>query len=789
MRTLITRDPFISPDSDRPWREAGFWLNTWIGHPDPDEKPFVAAYRCQFMLETDTTIRAHISADERYILFLDGQIIGRGPERGDPDHWFYETYDLALEAGDHVLVAQGWALGADGPDAQMSVCPGFICAAEPPHAALLSTGIADWQAKRLDGYEFEPQSAAWLGHGHHIDGAAFDWDFEQGKGDDWQPARVLGPGVGKATGWSMPGDQHWLRPARLPAMLEAPIAVGSVRHVSDLDLLEWEKVAVCEAGETGPWRAWWHENQPVMVPPHTIRRVILDLENYYCAYPELAVSGGAGGEIHLNWTEALYTEADPKFYDPKKDRRDQIDGMYFWGLGNRFRLEGSGARLYRPLWWRCGRYIQLVVKTSHEPVTLERLRLLETRYPLDMEAQIKTVDPRLEAVMPLCVRSIQVSAHEAYFDSPYYEQMMYVSDARIEALTTYMMARDDRLPRKAVQLFDWSRQYMGLVQARYPSQSRQYIPAWSIYWIGMVYDHALWRGDHDFLQEAIAGVRMTIAGIQRFCNADGLLEAVTGWNNFDWVSEWEGGIPADADWGVSGILNWQFTYALGLAAQLETLLGESALAAYNTGLAAQFAQRLEPFWSDERGLYADDRTHAHFSEHAQVFALLSGQLSESRQQRVLKNLLTAPDLYRMTYHATHYFFEVCQQFQRMDVFFDRMEEWFALVEQGFVTTPERQNRTRSDCHGWSAHPLYHYFATILGIRPASLGFSSLTIIPQLGPLGSASGSLPHPHGQISAEFRVAEGVLRGSITLPDGVTGMLHINDQVHALHAGRRDF
>ena len=35
-------------------------------------------------------------------------------------------------------------------------------------------------------------------------------------------------------------------------------------------------------------------------------------------------------------------------------------------------------------------------------------------------------------------------AHETYMDCPYYEQMMYVGDTRLEVLTTYAISRDDR---------------------------------------------------------------------------------------------------------------------------------------------------------------------------------------------------------------------------------------------------------------------------------------------------------------------------------------------------------
>ena len=55
---------------------------------------------------------------------------------------------------------------------------------------------------------------------------------------------------------------------------------------------------------------------------------------------------------------------------------------------------------------------------------------------------------------PLLVRGMQACAHETYFDCPYFEQMQYVGDLRLEALTQYAMTRDDRLTAKGLYLVE-----------------------------------------------------------------------------------------------------------------------------------------------------------------------------------------------------------------------------------------------------------------------------------------------------------------------------------------------
>jgi hypothetical protein len=91
---------------------------------------------------------------------------------------------------------------------------------------------------------------------------------------------------------------------------------------------------------------------------------------------------------------------------------------------------------------------------------------------------------------------------------------------------------------------------------------------------------------------------------------------------------------------------------------------------------------------------------------------------------------------------------------------------------GLCTAAERGGVTRSDCHGWSAHPHFHFSATILGIRPASFGFGAIRIEPQLGPLRVVKGHIPHPQGMIEVAIRCSEEI-HATIQAPPDVPFVL----------------
>lgn len=798
MRTLIAVDPYTELDEGKVWIERGKWPCKWLTCPDAGKPPFVTAYRLRFAMANDAVVRAHVSADERYELFLDGKRIGRGSERGDDENWFYETYDLRLDAGEHVIVARVWSMGAcltyhddptGSPYAQMSVRPGFIFSPEGEFVKTLGTGNAPWEAKKLDGYTFVDSFPTWgTGANVDIDGSRFAWGFESGDGDGWGAVEALHEGANASIRNEVP-PVHKMRPATLPPMDGEQMRVKSFRFASEVFTDDTRRVPVREADNIAGQLAYMgvlDSSGAITVPPNTTARAIVDLEEYYCAYPEIVVSGGKGSLVRILWAESLYNEPEGH----TKGDRGKIDGKYFIGIGDTFRPDGGKHRRFDTLWWQAGRYIEVYVQTAGEPLTVESFTLTETRYPVEMESSFESSDERLARIVPIMLRGLQMCSHETYMDCPYYEQLQYVGDTRLQALTAYTLTHDDRLARKALRMFDASRLPSGITESRYPSRVRQVIPPFSLWWIGMVHDFALWRGDRSFVRSMMPGVRAVIDWYASHLSPGGLVQAPNGWNYMDWVPGWSWGIPPDGDKGVNGLVNWQFVLALAWAAELEDWVREPEMAERDRRMASELAScATEAFWDEGRGLLAEDLARKHFSEHTQCLALLSGQLGDEWRAKAAGRLLSDPDLYRATIYFTHYLFEACALLGSIETVFDRLGLWFELADLGLKTPIEMPEPTRSDCHGWGAHPLYHYFATILGIRPDSMGFETVRIEPRLGPLSWAKGSVVHPRGYVSVDLRMDGDQIRGTVELPEGVTGKLVRNGSETDLRPGRQEF
>jgi hypothetical protein len=519
----------------------------------------------------------------------------------------------------------------------------------------------------------------------------------------------------------------------------------------------------------GAWQGLL-EGAPLTVPAQTCERVIVDLGLYTCGYPRVGLRGGRGAQVRVHWQEGLFAPDGSG-----KGNRDEVEGKLFGpvgmaedGPGDLF-VAGGGDEQHTTLWWEAGRYVEVLVTTADEPLELTGIDVATTHFGYEDTAGFRSSDPRLGPVSELALRTLQMCSHETTMDCPYYEQLQYGGDTRIQNLVAYASCDDDRLARQALRAFDHSRDADGLTRSRTPSRVRQTIPPFSLWWIAQVHDFALWRGDMDLVRELLPGVRAVLDAYRPYVDGAGLLHALPGWNFMDWVRAWDSGAPPGAHWTHSAPLQLQLAHVAHLAAELETWMGETELAARQERLSRRARDAAEVFFDEDTGLYADDLDAAAFSEHAQCLALLA---DAAHGREAVERMLAAgdgtdgPTLERTTVYFDHYLFEALYRVGRTDVLRERLGLWYALPGQGLTTVVEKPEPSRSDCHAWGAHPRFHMMASLLGIRPTSPGFATATVRPELGGLDWAEGTVRTPLGPLHVRAS-ADGTL--DVQAPAGV--------------------
>jgi hypothetical protein len=117
-----------------------------------------------------------------------------------------------------------------------------------------------------------------------------------------------------------------------------------------------------------------------------------------------------------------------------------------------------------------------------------------------------------------------------------------------------------------------------------------------------------------------------------------------------------------------------------------------------------------------------------------------------------------------------------------DMYLDNLGVWYNMLNQGLTTFAETDVDPRSDCHAWSASPLFDFLHLVAGIQPASPGFKTVLITPNFGKLSTINAKFPHPKGDIILRLtKDIKNKISGYIELPEGLTGMFKYgNAEIH---------
>lgn len=736
------------------------------------EENEVLYFRRDFVARGDETLRLRVGAEHRYELYLNGRFVGRGPVRGDETVRYYDRYDLTgrLAAGTNRLAVRllhytgAFPLfdGKNGPLGFFRKTPGGLMVegvlegGEAPED--LGT-CALWRVRREDGIRsLAPQRAIWATNFEEHVAADIAWDFATRPLDEsWLPAFAL---TGDLLGETPLGDygQHLalrLLPSPLPPMREEP----------------GEFCGIVKTGRpTGS--APLATRLPLAVAPHERVWWDFDAGEMTTAYPRLRVRGGAGSAVTLLYAEGYFRDAAAWVKGVRDDTTGELAGER-----DVFHPDGP-PRCFSPFAYRTFRYVRLEVCAAEEAVEIEGFDFVRTGYPLEVESAFASGLPELEELYAISVRTLRRCMHDTYIDCPYFEQLQYALDTRLEALFTYTLSRDDRLARRALEDFHCSLTPDGLTGSRYPSAYPQRIPCFALQYIGMLHDHMQYFGDAALYGRYLPTVDAILSWFARHTLPSGLVCAPEAWGFIDWVEGWKlhSVPPLQPDEGMT-VLTEMAAYACRQAAELAAFCGRE-------GLAGEYALRAEKTigalrrhcLDAKRGLFRDGERTNTFSEHGQLWAVLCGAATPEQGRTLLACSRREP-MPRASYAHSFFLFralEIAGLYTSMRAL---LHDFFDMTRLHLTTWLEDAVTQRSDCHGWGSVPIYELLSGLVGIRPAAPGFRKAVIRPTWDPeVPFARGRVPADDGPIEVEWR-QEGdaftlqvhtAVPARIDLPDG---------------------
>lgn len=790
----------ISPDDFPEIRWQGHWIWTEeqpIASGSPagwDRKPRAPAhglFRHRFRVDAvPDRVPARITADARYMLFVNGERVGYGPVRSQFRRLSYDMYDLApyLRSGENTIAVLVKYFGRATSDWMPAVA----------NARAGKTGVMVFEARLGDAWIVSDADwksvigAGWFDDAHDpdlpevvagvpvesFDARLVEADWMAPEFDDgaWgQSQRIAAVHFG-ARGRSQPPTDPYgpLFPrtiAPLGGARQRPVSMAVADHRVAPDLgsigpAARVEAAVARLGEPGGIG-------PIFVPEGGQSLVRIDMGRIVAGFVDFAVTAPAGMVFEFHYIE----------------ERAGKPGPFGAHGGNRYVARGHDDR-HRVFDKKGFRYAYILVHGAAGPVSVDEFSVEEHVYPTTGDACFACSDDELNRLYAAGRRTVELNSWDAFIDCPSREQRAWAGDAVVHQMVHLATNADWRLARRYIELSDSPRpdgilpmSLAGDVEAGEGFT----IPDWSLHWL-----HGLWNlhrheGDRAFIKAHLPSAERILRWYLPFLTRNGVLQDVVEWNLVDWSA-----LYSEEQ---SAIVTALWARGLKEFAEMAEWLGEEASAGWARDLHDRCTIGFELFWDEGRGLYVD---HARdgiaqrpVNQLAGALAIVSGLAPRERWPKIIAAMtdpsrlvvrswmFPGPDappeaagaaFRRMILgglvpdwdieneivlaepfmsYVVHDAVALAGEAHRLP---DMLRRWSAFLVDGYDTFGENWG-TGTRVHGWASTPARDLAAHILGIAPAVPGFAMARIAPRLGPIVWAEGAVPCPQGMIRVTVR------------------------------------
>jgi len=792
----------------------GHWVGRFIW---TDDDPYAFHYfvmaRCEVDLETAVESAVlHVTCNDRYVLYVNGQYLGRGPARSDCRWKSFDTYDVSegLRGGTNAIAILGYRYGCTNAYTR------------DDRAGLFA---------QLD-LSFEGGATQTLGTGE-------DWRLLQAKA--WrQDVKPMSPCVGvtevydardEAPGWTEAGfdDSAWsqatlvplrlspwsvLEPRQTPLMAEREIfpvrivEVGEVQEdtslVGDSDVperlamephLPLEMARIAHADEmlgrdggamvrSAPCRRGDPRDLSVRSP-----YVVFDFGQHVYGFPRIDLAGPAAGVVEMTYGPELIG-----------GRILPIAGHVRYG--DRYVMR-EGDQVWRQFEGKQFRYLQVVFRNVAQAAFVRSVSLISYEYPSPRRGSFECSDPILTTTWKAAIDTTFLQMEDTIVCDAVRERSSWGGDGAHGEYAVWAGFGDAVLCDWHFRLLFRGQMADGMLAQRYPcTQAR--LGGGGAYDSAEIYDnphcipqHALVLavmltgeyyhtfGRTDLLGDLYPALLRLVAWCERHEDDSGLVYGLGNWQWMDWtLCDMRG-----AHFGTNAFYRQLLANLAVVAADLGEESDARGLAARSERVANSL-RRLH--WDAERGFFVDSVLDGQQSEVAteltNALSILF-RIAEPDQKAVVLSQLNSAEspLVPPTPLFVYYLLEALAAAGDARSTYDRIRTWYGPM----VTYDDAP----AICEAWAPHTLvlntdsdvtsqsmipsrthsggvgvaWTLSKLALGVTCDATGPGRCRIQPQTGSLDWARGVVPSVWGDIEVSWTRDDGLIRLEVALPDGL--------------------
>lgn len=714
-------------------------------------------FRKQFSLnDVNMHELIQIFADSRYLLWLNGEYVSRGPVRFNPQRPTYDEIPIGkyLRNGLNTLVVLVHTYGKVINGRIMQHTPGLTVAIRKENEVVLVTDTT-WKCMPRNRYQLS--RASWNSIPDKIDARVDNEEWLRTEFD----------------------DTHWLSAVRVDGRLWGTLCLSDIPLCQEKDI-ERLKIMPTKEDLTFPYLLKAGE------------RLVLDLGRMSMAYFDLELTAEASDTLSVQYA-LRYKGGEPS---------------ETFGAGNLL-ITRQGRQHFMTTDQWCCRYV--TITPSNGNVLIHGLTFTERNFPYQRKGSFTCNDTLLNKLWEMGVRTIEATADDA-FGSDARERNEWIQDAHKASFHTASVALSSPQANDKIDVFllksmlrhaAQSQHPDGMLSATFPtdrgpSDCHYVIEDYACQWIEALAHYYDITHDKDFVKEYRSVLERLLGWFLNRITGNGLVYA-REYASFD--------NPMAYLMAEGATLNAYLYHSLILASKLMKEIGVDVLeekymaeanklkTCYNTKLWDEKEQAYSA------GLVGDEVLLP--SVHAQVFALYAGIVPADRMKSVRAWLLKhykngesrsicKNERYKdflqkrvgIGMPVTFFWLlDVLYEMDTLEMDTEIIEEirrrWFYMVSlqhdagtlsESFVGSDGKGSH--ESCHNYGAVPVYYLSSYVLGVRTDS---KKMLIEPRLGLLLEAEGKVVTPWGIVEVSWMKKNERLEFSILLPEGVEAELRL--------------
>jgi len=749
------KDGNASPYSETAVFETGLLTNNdwsgakWIKRDNTVSNDFTY-YRKKFSLPDKTLERAtvYVTAVHDYVLYLNGQLIGKGPGYHYPQYQYYNAYNITSEVSSHdeqifACLTHYYGGGQGRPKSERGLLLKAVFEFNDSTQVVIGTD-STW--KVVQALAWDPKTAVRNGEGvgfiEKIDANQIIPDWNELKYVDslWSPSFEIDTHpVEPWTGILQPNLTH---------VIEKEITPLSVTHIVD-------------------------------------EKYVIDLGKVYAGSPRITFSGGDQGKT-VSMLGGYTLEADGTV---SLTTDQQTDMRYY------FVLDGNTA-VFEPLVYLGMRYFQ--VNNSPIALTTDNCKFISRHYELDPNrSDFQSSNYILKQVWDLMKHSLLLGSQESFVDTPTREKGGFLGDGwSIGAAAMTTMGDRTMNRRILLEFLDSQDQYWpdGRLNAVYPNgDGKRDIPDYTQMYLVWAWDYYMQTGDKEFLKENYWKLKKVAGYVETYRDeTTGLIHNLAGgggsylYGIVDWPDQMRYGYDMDVESRtvMDAYAYIDFEIIARMAEAIDSTDDQQAYHQMAEDIKDAMNERLindNDVYTD--GLYVDLTQSTHVSQQANMFPLAMGIVPETSRDSVIAEVKAQKMSSGMV--TLRWLPEALGQADEgpplLELYTNpEWDGWAQTLSLGGTATWESWDAItngQSLSHPWGASGLLGIQQYILGIIPLKPQHELIQVKPLdfKQQLKHVNGSLPTDRGNIDIRWTRTDTLFTMMLTIPDNIRARIYV--------------